>query len=206
MQPVLRLYYWLIFLVVNVLVSAATSLFVVQTFIQTVNRSTLTAQTAPAAPAVANTDNSTLVNQRADAQPTESDLSASSPPAAVNQAAPSSLSSGSQAQARLPAAPAPKVRITNVIYPGQRAREVVVLANEGEAVTLTGWTLSTPRGITYTFGDVVFLDNSFINLYTTSGVDMPTSLFWNQPEAVWQAGDVATLKQGDEVIATYTVR
>jgi len=31
-------------------------------------------------------------------------------------------------------------------------------------------------------------------------------LFWNQLEAVWQVGDVATLKRGDEVIATYTVR
>jgi hypothetical protein len=100
----------------------------------------------------------------------------------------------------------PRVRISNIIYPGQRAREVVILANEGETVDLTGWTLSTSRGVTYTFGSVVFPNNSFINIYTTSGVDTPTSLFWNQLEAVWQVGDVATLKRGDEVIATYTVR
>jgi hypothetical protein len=100
----------------------------------------------------------------------------------------------------------PQVRISNIIYPGQRTREVVVLANEGDTVVLTGWTLSTPRGARYTFGNVVFPSNSFINLYTTSGVDTPTNLFWNQPEAVWQSGDVAMLMRGDEVIATYTVR
>lgn len=70
------------------------------------------------------------------------------------------------------------MRISNIIYPGQRAREVVILANEGETVDLTGWTLSTSRGVTYTFGSVVFPNNSFINIYTTSGVDTPTSLFW----------------------------
>jgi len=47
MQPALRLHHWLIFLVVNVAVSATASLLVVRTFIETVNRSTPpTAQTA----------------------------------------------------------------------------------------------------------------------------------------------------------------
>jgi cytoskeletal protein RodZ len=188
MQPALRLYHWLLFLAVNVVVSTLASLLVVQAFIQTVNRSTLpAAQTVSASPTPASTP--------------ATSQSASAPP-------PADLPAPAAAEPRAPASPAnlPRVRISNIIYPGQRAREVVVLANEGEVVDLTGWTLSTPRGVTYTFGSVVFPNNSFINLYTTSGVDTPTSLFWNQPQAVWQVGDVATLKRGDEVIATYTVR
>jgi len=190
MQPALRLHHWLIFLVVNVAVSATASLLVVRTFIETVNRSTPpAAQTALASPTPA----------------------IPSPPATSQSAGalpPADLPAPAAAEPRAPASPAnlPRVRISNIIYPGQRAREVVILANEGETVDLTGWTLSTSRGVTYTFGSVVFPNNSFINLYTTSGVDTPTGLFWNQLEAVWQVGDVATLKRGDEVIATYTVR
>ncbi len=187
MQPALRLYHWLLFLAVNVVVSTLASLLVVQAFIQTVNRSTL-----PAA--------QTVWPRPPCQHPTTSESAGALPPA--------DLPAPTAAEPRAPASPAnlPRVRISNIIYPGQRAREVVILANEGETVDLTGWTLSTSRGVTYTFGSVVFPNNSFINIYTTSGVDTPTSLFWNQLEAVWQVGDVATLKRGDEVIATYTVR
>jgi hypothetical protein len=190
MQPTLRAHHWLIFLAVNVLLSAVTALFVVQAFIQTLNRATPTLQAALSTPTAAPT--ATAGPQAALPAPPPAN------PAAPNPPAPSPTNSP---------APRPQVRITNIIYPGQRTREVVVLANEGETpVELTGWTLSTPRGVRYTFGNVVLPGNSFINLYTTSGVDVPTSLFWNQPEAVWRSGDVATLARGDEVIATYTVR
>ena len=75
-----------------------------------------------------------------------------------------------------------------------------------DEVALTGWTLSNPRGKVYTFGNVALFKESFINLHTTTGVDVPTDLFWNQTEAVWREGDEVTLRRGDEVIATYIVR
>ncbi len=103
------------------------------------------------------------------------------------------------------AAPA-EVRISTVVFPGQRSREAVVIVNEGEQADLTGWILSNPRGKTYTFGSVLLLKENFINLHTTSGVDIPTDLFWNQEEAVWQVGDIVTLKRGDEVMATFEVK
>ena len=166
---------------VNVLVSAATALFVVQAFVQTINRAAPALQATPPAPTPPPT--ATASSQAVLPAPPPANPPAPNPPTSR-----------------------PQVRISNIIYPGQRTREVVVLANEGDTVVLTGWTLSTPRGARYTFGNVVFPSNSFINLYTTSGVDTPTNLFWNQPEAVWQSGDVAMLMRGDEVIATYTVR
>ena len=178
---ILRAHHWLIFVAVNVLVSAATALFVVQAFVQTINRAAPALQATPPAPTPPPT--ATASSQAVLPAPPPANPPAPNPPTSR-----------------------PQVRISNIIYPGQRTREVVVLANEGDTVVLTGWTLSTPRGARYTFGNVVFPSNSFINLYTTSGVDTPTNLFWNQPEAVWQSGDVAMLMRGDEVIATYTVR
>ena len=58
----------------------------------------------------------------------------------------------------------------------------------------------------YTFKGFVLFRDSFITLYTTNGSDSPTSLFWNQNDAVWKKGDTVTLKQGAKVMATYTVK
>jgi hypothetical protein len=71
---------------------------------------------------------------------------------------------------------------------------------------MTGWTLASPSGRAYTFGNVLLFKDSFINLHTTTGVDVPTDLFWNLDQPVWKAGDMATLKRGDEVMATFTIK
>ena len=98
------------------------------------------------------------------------------------------------------------VRISAVLYPGQRQREVVVIVNEGSEVEMKDWTLSSSRGITYTFGNVTLFRDSFINLHTTTGADVPTDLFWNRTEPAWQSGDVLTLSIQNKEIATYKVK
>ena len=99
------------------------------------------------------------------------------------------------------------VRISAVQYPGQRTREAVSIFNEGDQVDLTGWTLVSQDGAsTYTFKNFALFKDSFITLYTTTGADSPTSLFWNQPNAVWHKGDVVTLKHGEQTMTVYTVR
>ena len=113
--------------------------------------------------------------------------------------------------AAAPVKPAAKsnvnVRISAVQYPGQRTREAVSIFNEGDQVDLTGWTLVSQDGAsTYTFKNFALFKDSFITLYTTTGADSPTSLFWNQPNAVWHKGDVVTLKRGEQTMTVYTVR
>ncbi len=89
---------------------------------------------------------------------------------------------------------------------GQRQREVVVIVNQGDQVNLKGWTLTSNKGITYTFGNVTLFKDSFISLHTTSGSDVPTDLFMNRSDAAWQVGDVITLAALGKTIATFTVK
>ena len=105
-----------------------------------------------------------------------------------------------------PSGPAASVRISAVVFAGQLSRESVVIVNEGEQVDMNSWTVSTPRGKTYSFGKVTLFKSSFVSLHSTSGADVPTDLFWNQTEPVWQSGDEVKLSKGDQVIATFTVK
>ena len=95
---------------------------------------------------------------------------------------------------------------TNSCVSVMEGGEAVVIANQGDQVELTGWTLVAPNGATYVFPSYVLLSNNFVQLYTADGANAPTALFWKQPDAVWKSGDVVTLKNGDQVAATYTVR
>jgi len=202
MSSPFRVRNWIIFLLINVLVSATTAFAVVRAFTQSAGRSAaVRVEGATAATPAGHASNAAPTAQPGRALPTDAPADRM-PIAGDASPAPASPTAAQPAAG----ASAPRVRISAVIYPGQRTREAVVIVNEGDEVALTGWTLSNPRGKVYTFGNVALFKESFINLHTTAGVDVPTDLFWNQPEAVWRAGDEVTLRRGDEVIATYVVR
>lgn len=227
MQSPLRPRNWVIFILVNIFVSALTAFIVVRAVTQAANRSLLDAAAAqPAAMAQAPTAapaatidpaslaapgaQTALPAPQADASPanvlapleTPLPLAATQP---VNVAI-APVVTATNAQPAPAATGNANVRISTVVYPGQRTREAVVIVNEGDQVDMTGWTLSNPRGQSYSFGSVLLFKDSFINLHTTSGVDVPTDLFWNRDQPAWQVGDVATLKRGDETVATFTVK
>ena len=82
----------------------------------------------------------------------------------------------------------------------------MVIANEGDTLDLKGWTLSSPRGVVYTFGNVSLFKDNFINIYTTTGADIATDLFMNRADAAWQVGDVVTLAREGRAQATYTIK
>lgn len=197
MQSPFRARNWILFVLINVLVSATTAFLVTRALTQAVSRPATPQAVSAVGPAPAVTA-AQVTGEEATATPEASTVMGAeqlSPAPAAAQAAPGVDRAG-----------AVNVRISSVIYPGQRSREVVVIVNEGDEVDLTGWTLSNPRGQVYTFGKVALFKDSFINLYTTNGVDVPTKLFWNQPQAMWQVGDEVVLRRGDEVIATYVVK
>jgi len=204
MSSPFRVRNWIIFLLINVLVSATTAFVVVHAFTQAASRpaarGAVAATPTGAAPDVA------LAVQAGGTLPTNTPPEFAGQPPTADEAAPAQAALAPPASPPAGGASAPRVRISTVVYPGQRTREAVVIVNEGDEVALTGWTLSNPRGKVYTFGNVALFRESFINLHTTTGVDVPTDLFWNQTEAVWREGDEVTLRRGDEVIATYVIR
>ena len=196
-SPTPKQWFWMI--VVNVAVSAITTLFVVRALM------------APIAPAPASSPPQTPAPAaQTNSQPTPTPAGAEqSPPANPPPTETAAPQPAAPIVAPAPAAAIPttsaQVRISTVLFPGQLSREVVVLVNEGDTVDLTGWVLASSSGIAYTFGNVTLLKDSFINLHTTSGADVPTDLFWDRAEPAWKAGDWLTLSNGNQEIATFTV-
>jgi Lamin Tail Domain len=213
MSPALTPRQWITILLVNVIVSAVTTLIVVRVLI---NQSAPRAVNA-AQPVVLASPTSQLSDTANAVQP---DVAPSQTPA-VTRAASAARPSPTVAATKKPAQPSAtptdtttasatgqgKVRIGSVLFPGQHQRESVVIANDSNVdVVLTGWVLASSRNISYTFGNVTLFRSNFISLHTVSGTDVPTDLFWDRSEPAWQIGDVLTLSNQGQVITTYTVK
>ena len=184
------------FLLINILVSAFTTWVVVRTLVPPL------AQAAPLVAPTATTTNtpSTPTAESSAATPDAPAIPQANPPApAAAQATPTLLSAGTTTTVN--------VRISSVIYAGQLSREVVVIVNEGDKVDMTGWTLVPPRGAPYAFKQVVMFKNSFVNLHTTTGTDVPNDLYWGLGEPMWQSGDELKLLRTDgSTAATFKVK
>jgi Lamin Tail Domain len=204
---------WIIVILVNIVVSTVTALMIVRVLTNQPVPKGASAQ-APtelsaasptqAVPAVQATPPTTEQPSATSATDTPAQAETTVPTVATS--APAGQSATTAATATAAASGAANVRISAVLYPGQRQREVVVIVNEGAEVSMKSWTLSS-RNITYTFGNVTLFSDSFINLHTTSGADVPIDLFWNRSEPAWQSGDELSLADGSgKVIATYKVK
>ncbi|MCL4506811.1 MAG: lamin tail domain-containing protein [Chloroflexi bacterium] len=198
---------WAIVILVNVVVSTVTALLIVRV---------LTAQPIPnSMGAAAPTDQPVPVAAADPTQqvsPTQTQAPANTVAAKPTSApAPKATETSAPTTAVVPSATTPpqsagNVSISSVLNVGQRQREVVVIVNQGDQVNMKGWTLSSSRSITYTFGNVTLFKDSFISLHTTSGADVPTDLFMNRSDAAWQVGDIITLARQSKTIATFTVK
>jgi hypothetical protein len=180
------------FLLINILVSALTTWVVVRTLVPPL------AQAAP--PAAAPTAIATDTPDNNAATPDAPAIpQAGTPVPAAAQATPTLLSAGTTTTVN--------VRISSVIYAGQLSREVVVIVNEGDKVDMTGWTLVPSRGAPYAFKQVIMFKNSFVNLHTTTGTDVPNDLYWGLGEPMWQSGDELKLLRTDgSTAATFKVK
>ena len=88
------------------------------------------------------------------------------------------------------------VEIVNVVGVGDRDLEHVVLRSlaDGE-LQLSGWTLEDGAGHLYTFPQVtIHIKEGKINLYTKSGPDTVLDLYWGLDSAIWQSGSVVRLR------------
>ncbi|MBP7601080.1 MAG: hypothetical protein KA750_07030 [Thermoflexales bacterium] len=190
---------WLIVILVNVVISAITTILVVRVMTRPAD-----ALDAPVRSAVATTQPAPEATPRAQIAatpaPTLPALAATPIPPTATRPAPTPTAAPLIAPEKV------AIVISNINFPGQRQRESVVIANEGDTLDLKGWTLSSPRGVVYTFGNVSLFKDNFINIYTTTGADIATDLFMNRADAAWQVGDVVTLAREGRAQATYTIK
>ena len=176
MRSPLSLRNWFVFILINILVAAATTFIVVRMLTQSASRPDPAVVSAgvQAAPANAPVLTTQPVPTQALAAPatseaTQQPVAASSPQTQTQTQTQLQPTTKPVTSTSVTAAPAAKanVRISTVVFPNQRSREAVVIVNEGDQVDMTGWTLSNPRGQTYTFGNVLLFKDSFINLHSS---------------------------------------
>ncbi|MBI5716976.1 MAG: lamin tail domain-containing protein [Burkholderiales bacterium] len=90
------------------------------------------------------------------------------------------------------------IRIQRVVFdpPGSDiSGEQVVIVNEtAAAVELSGWTLRDAANHVYSFPTFVLEGDTEVTVWTKSGTDDPTNLFWGRRAAVWNnKGDTAII-------------
>lgn len=89
------------------------------------------------------------------------------------------------------------IRLVRIVYNPNGddvAGELVQLHNVGAAVNMTGWMLSDASVADYTFPAFTLNSGATVTVWTRSGTDTTTDLFWGRAQAVWNNdGDTATL-------------
>jgi LysM repeat protein len=100
---------------------------------------------------------------------------------------------------------APQLAIRNIADAGSLSSERVTIVNLGGVVDLAGWSLVDVEGNTYTFPALTLFQGGAVTVHTALGNNTVIDLYWGQTAAMWQTGELATLKdpQG-QVHTTFT--
>ncbi len=91
-----------------------------------------------------------------------------------------------------------KVRIKEI----NAKDEYVIIVNNGWLnVDMTGWMLFDNAGNTFKFPSHILRIKSTVKIWTETGIDDTTNLYWNRRKHVWDdKGDVAYLKNDKDVL------
>lgn len=106
-----------------------------------------------------------------------------------------------------PTAANAQVEIVDVIGAGDITLESIVISNRGSTINLDNWTLSDADGNTFNFpaGRRIF-NGGGVTIFSREGENTPINLFWGEQEALFQPGDVITLRDDNgDVQATYRI-
>ena len=89
------------------------------------------------------------------------------------------------------------IEIPSVIGVGDLAQEVVVLRRVGEGnLLMTGWRLEGERGQSYVFPaqpELVLFKDGAVQVFTRSGDDTATEVYWDRAEPAWRSGETIRL-------------
>lgn len=99
---------------------------------------------------------------------------------------------------QIPAHPKGSVVIDGVIGVGDLQTERVLLKHRGEGeLSMDGWRLQDGDGNEYVFPQALILyKGGAVNVYTKAGVNTVVDLFWGLPQPVWKSGETVTLRDG----------
>lgn len=111
---------------------------------------------------------------------------------------------------RIPKHPKGSVIIESVIGAGDLETERIFLKHRGEGeLSLVGWRIEDEKGNVFIFPQfpqLILYGGGAVNIYSRSGANTVTDLFWGLDKAIWSSGSTITLKDAQgNVRATYTI-
>jgi LysM repeat protein len=111
---------------------------------------------------------------------------------------------------RIPKHPRGSVIIESVIGAGDLETERIFLKHRGEGeLSLVGWRIEDQKGNVFIFPQfpqLILYGGGAVNIYTRSGANTVTDLYWGLDKPIWSSGSTITLKDAQgNVRATYTV-
>lgn len=100
-----------------------------------------------------------------------------------------------------------QLAINAVIGAGDLANERVIIEHVGIGdISLTGWRLRNASGAEYRFPALVLHPGAEISIFSHSGDDSASSLYWDRQVSMWRLGEQASLiDPSGRVQARYTV-
>jgi hypothetical protein len=99
------------------------------------------------------------------------------------------------------------VTITTIVGAGNLEAEYVEILNQSPGdVDLTAWQLVDEDGNTFVFPRLILSNSGAVKIYSKSGQKSVIELFWQSDVPIWASGEVATLLDPDEnAIASYSI-
>lgn len=110
----------------------------------------------------------------------------------------------------IPVSPQGEVVIESVVGAGDLETEHVSLENQGQAqLPLSGWRIEDGRGNVFVFppsSQFILYPGGGVDIYTRSGVNNVSQLYWGLTQPVWTSGATVTLRDSQGGIqATYQI-
>jgi hypothetical protein len=96
------------------------------------------------------------------------------------------------------------IELVSVVGAGDLQQEVVLLRRIGEGnLRMVGWKLVGEHNSTYTFPEepeLTLYKDGAVQVYSGTGTDTVTEVYWNRTEAAWRSGELLRLldPQGNE--------
>jgi hypothetical protein len=96
------------------------------------------------------------------------------------------------------------ISIVSINGAGSLDDEQVILKNEGsQPLILTDWYIKNAKGVTFTFPQVTLYPEGEVIVHTKTGSDSLPDLYWNRSSPIWEAGELATLYDSQNIARAF---
>lgn len=99
------------------------------------------------------------------------------------------------------------IEIETIVGPGNLEVEYVEISNEGQnAVDMTDWRLTDEDGQIYSFPTIILNQGGEIKVLSQEGIDTVIELYWQSDTPIWESGETARLlDKNGTIISTYSI-